>query len=109
MKRYIIGICLGTIAGILDVLPMVFQKLTWDANISAFSMWIVVGLITSSIDFKIPSILKGILVAFLILFPTAVLIAWKQPFSLIPISAMTLLLGGGLGYLFDRINVKWKN
>ncbi len=43
MKKNKIGILLGVVAGILDVIPMVLQKLTWEANISAFSMWIVVG------------------------------------------------------------------
>jgi hypothetical protein len=42
-KRIMIGVSLGTIAGILDVIPMVAQKLTWDANLSAFSLWIVIG------------------------------------------------------------------
>jgi len=102
-KKRLIGITFGTIAGILDVLPMILQKLSWDANISAFSMWVVVGLIISSTDFKIPSILKGILVSFLILLPTAILIAWKEPMSIIPIVIMTLVLGGGLGFSIDKV------
>ena len=76
-KRKLIGIVFGTIAGILDVTPMIIQKLSLDANISAFSMWVIVGLIISSIDFKIPSVVKGIIVSFLILLPTAILIAEK--------------------------------
>jgi hypothetical protein len=101
-KNRMVGIVLGTIAGILDVVPMIIQKLSWDANLSAFSMWVIVGLIISSIDFKVPSILKGVFVSFLILLPTAILIAWKEPFSLLPISIMTLLLGGGLGFAIDK-------
>lgn len=102
-KRKIIGIAFGTIAGILDVIPMILQKLSWDTNISAFSMWVVVGLILSSIDFKLPSILKGIIVSFLILLPVAILIAWKEPISLLPISIMTLIIGGGLGFSINKI------
>jgi len=103
-KKKLIGIAFGTIAGILDVVPMIIQKLSWDANISAFSMWVIVGLIISSIDFKIPPIFKGVLVSFLILLPTAVLVAWKEPFALLPISIMTLFLGGGLGFAIDKSN-----
>ncbi len=103
-KKKLIGITFGTIAGVLDVIPMIVQKLSWDANISAFSMWVVVGLIISSIDFNMPSIVKGIVVSFLILLPTAILIGWKDPFILLPISAMTLLLGGGLGFAIDNQN-----
>jgi hypothetical protein len=102
-KRKLIGIAFGTIAGILDVIPMIIQKLSLDATISAFSMWVVVGFIISSIDFKLPPIIKGVIVSFLILLPTAILIAWKEPFSLLPISIMTLSLGGGLGFAINKI------
>jgi len=102
MKNKLIGVGFGTIAGIIDVTPMIIQKLTWDANVSAFSMWIIIGLVISSIDFKINSIIKGILISFMILLPSAILIAWKQPFAMLPISFMTLILGGGLGYFIDR-------
>jgi len=34
------GIVFGIIAGVIDVIPMIFQELTWDANISAFSLWV---------------------------------------------------------------------
>jgi len=103
-KKNFIGIAFGTIAGIFDVVPMIMQKLSWDANISAFSMWVIVGLIISSIDFKIPPIIKGVFVSFLVLLPTAILIAWKEPFSLLPISIMTLILGSGLGFAIDKAN-----
>ena len=106
MKNKVLGAGLGTIAGIIDIIPMILQKLTWDANLSAFSMWIIVGLIISSIDFKIPPIVKGIFVSFMILIPSAILIAWKQPFTLIPIAIMTLILGGGLGYFIDKFKAK---
>lgn len=101
-SKYIIGIFFGIIAGILDVIPMLLQKLTWDANLAAFSMWIMVGLFISSTDFKLPSVLKGIVISFLILTPSAVIICWKEPFSIIPISIMTLVLGSGLGYIIEK-------
>jgi hypothetical protein len=104
MKKIKIGILLGIIAGILDVIPMIPQNLTWDANISALIMWIVVGFLISTIDLKINSIIKGILIAFLVLLPTAVLIGWKEPISLIPITLMTTILGGLLGYFNLRFN-----
>jgi uncharacterized membrane protein len=62
------------VAGIIDVIPMLMQNLTWDANLSAFAMWIVVGFLISTSDLKINSIIKGILTAFLVLLPTAILI-----------------------------------
>jgi hypothetical protein len=102
MKKIKIGILLGVIAGIIDVIPMIIQKLTWDANISAFAMWIVVGFLIATIELKLNSIIKGILIAFLVLLPTAILIGWKEPFSLIPIFVMTTILGGLLGFSIQK-------
>ena len=104
MRKKISGILLGAAAGVIDVIPMILQGLTWDANLSAFTMWIVVGFLVASVDFKINPILKGILVAFLVLLPTAVIIGWKEPFSLIPIAVMTFILGGGLGVFHSKLN-----
>ena len=103
MKKILTGIFIGIIAGILDVIPMIIQKLTWDANISAFSMWVIIGIITATIDLKLNPIIKGILIAFLVLFPAAMLIGWKEPVSLIPISIMTLILGGLQGFSIDKL------
>lgn len=96
------GIGFGVIAGILDVIPMILQKLTWDANLSAFSMWVIIGFILSVSELKLNSIFKGIMVSFLILLPSAILIGWKEPISLIPISVMTLILGSLSGYFIDK-------
>ena len=103
MKTIIIGIILGIAAGIIDVIPMIIKKLTWDANISAFSMWVIVGFFIATIDLNMNPILKGILISFLVLIPCAVLIGWKEPKSLIPIFVMTLILGGLLGFLLPRL------
>ena len=106
MKKVKIGILLGIVAGIIDVIPMIIQKLTWDANISAFIMWIVVGFLISSLDLKMNSIIKGILIAFLVLLPTGILIGWKEPVSLIPIAIMTTILGGLLGFSIHKLSEK---
>jgi uncharacterized membrane protein len=106
MQKIKIGLLLGMVAGIIDVIPMLMQNLTWDANLSAFAMWIVVGFLISTSDLKINSIIKGILTAFLVLLPTAILIGWKEPVSLIPVTIMTTILGGLLGFSINRILVQ---
>jgi hypothetical protein len=105
MKKIRIGLIVGVIAGIFDVIPMIVQGLSWDANFSAFTMWVIVGVLTATTDIKLKSALKGILIAFLILLPTAILIGWKEPLSLIPIGLMTIILGSITGFLID----KWIN
>ena len=103
MKKNIIkGISLGVVVGIIDVIPMLMQRLTWDANISAFLMWVAIGFILSITELKMNTILKGIMISFLVLLPAAILIGWKEPVSLVPIIIMTTILGRALIYLIHR-------
>jgi len=101
-KKIFIGIGFGVLAGLVDIIPMIIQNLPWDANLSAFAMWIVVGICIASIDWRINRILKGIIISFLIFLPSGILIGWKEPLSLIPISIMTLILGGLSGYFISK-------
>lgn len=108
-KKTTIGVLLGAAAGTLDVIPMIIQNLTWDANLSAFAMWVIVGFFYSVVNIKLNVVIKGIFIAFLLLTPTAILIAWREPISLIPIFIMTVVLGSALGWSFTVIvkNIKF--
>lgn len=108
MNKIKVGIIFGVIVGIIDVILMILQKLTWDANLSAFSLWIIAGFLIATSNLKLSRVIKGIIISFLILIPTAFLIGWHQPVSLIPIGVMTLILGGALGYFIDRFGDKEK-
>jgi len=99
MNKMIFGLLIGALAGVIDVIPMLLQKLSWDADLSAFVMWLIVGFLVSVVDIKVGSVPKGILIAFLVLAPTAIIIGAQEPISLIPIFIMTLILGSGVGYL----------
>ncbi|MFC1540804.1 hypothetical protein ACFL4J_02065, partial [Candidatus Margulisiibacteriota bacterium] len=81
MKKIQAGLLFGTIAGLIDVVPMIVQKLSWDANLSAFTMWVVVGFLVAVTEIKMNSVLKGILIAFLVLLPAAIIIAAEEPAS----------------------------
>lgn len=105
-KKITTGILLGIAAGLIDVTPMVIQKLTWDANFSAFTMWVIIGFLISITDLKINSIIKGIIISYLALAPCAILIGWKEPKSLIPIIAITTILGALLGFSINKITNK---
>ncbi|OFX43126.1 MAG: hypothetical protein A2046_13175 [Bacteroidetes bacterium GWA2_30_7] len=106
MNKKLLGILLGIIAGIIDVIPMIIQDLSWDACLSAFSMWVVVGFFIASINLRINAIFKGIIVAFLTLLPCAIIIGSQEPYTLIPICITTTILGGLLGILINKISTK---
>jgi hypothetical protein len=102
-KKIIIGLVIGLIAGIIDLIPMLIQKLTWDANLSAFSMWIVIGFLLAITNLKMKGIFNGLAIALLVLVPNLFIIGWKEPLSIIPILIMTVILGSCCGYFYQRL------
>jgi hypothetical protein len=102
MKKIRLGMLLGIFAGIIDVIPMIIQKLSWEANISAFTFWIVCGFVIASSNIKPKGVLKGTLISFIMLIPLAIIIGWKQPASLVPIIVMNIVLGSLLGFFIEK-------
>ena len=106
MNRIVAGLFGGVVAGMLDIIPMILQKLSWVANLSAFTMWIIIGLLIATNNLKLPSIIKGILISILVLIPTAIIIGSKEPKSLIPITIMTIILGSISGIAINKLIIK---
>jgi len=102
MKKTHLGILFGTIAGIIDLIPMIIQKLTWDANLSAFTFWIIAGFFIATTNIRLKGALKGIVISILLIIPLAFIIGWQEPSSLIPITIINLILGSALGFLVDK-------
>ena len=102
-RKILTGLLIGLAAGIIDVIPMIIQGLTWDANLAAFSMWIIIGFFLSVTNMKIKGVLKGLVISFLVLIPNLFIIGWKEPKSLIPIFIMTIILGSLAGFVYQKI------
>ena len=102
-NNILLGLILGIVIGILDVIPMVVQGLTWDANLSAFFLWVVSGFMLATSNLKLRPAAKGIVIAFLCLLPSIFIIGWQEPVSLVPVGIMTLILGALLGFSYGRL------
>jgi hypothetical protein len=102
-NNIVVGLLLGIVMGVIDVIPMMLQGLTWDANLSAFFLWIVAGFMLATSDLKLRPILKGNVIAFLCLLPSVFIIGWHDPISLVPIGIMTLILGSVLGFSYGKL------
>lgn len=102
IKKIKLGISFGVIAGIIDVIPMIAQKLTWDANLSAFALWVIIGFFISTLNIKLKGALKGLVVSIILLIPIAFLVWWNDNSSIIPMTISTVILGSLLGFLIDK-------
>lgn len=102
MENIILTLIIGVLAGIIDVVPMIIQKMDKYSIISAFVQWMVVTFVIMNIDLGVASWLKGLIVAVLMASPIAVLIAKKEPKSVMPILIMSVVLGSIVGFAGDK-------
>lgn len=97
MKKILIAILIGATAGIIDVIPMLIQNLTWQENLSAFLHWIALGILIPCINWRICPWLKGLLVAEITALPIAILMLKEEPIAALPILLFSAVLGSLVG------------
>lgn len=92
---------IGLVAAIIDVTPMVLQKLPTSACISAGIHWVVLGVLIPSVQWDMLPWVKGILIALMALLPVAVLVWEDDKKALIPMVIFSIILGAGVGLAGD--------
>ncbi len=103
MDKLIKSLLLGTAAGIIDVIPMVLQGLSWQANVSAMIHWIGLSVIITYARLPLSGWLSGIILGLLTGIPLAVLATETVATAWIPITISSILLGGLLGLMSERL------
>ena len=104
MKTVFLSLLLGCIAGIIDITPMIIQKLDKFSIVSAFMQWVILGFIITYI--KIPGVdgrLKGLITAVILSLPIIILVAKSDPKSVIIILGMSAILGSLVGFFSTKI------
>ncbi|MFC2104576.1 hypothetical protein ACFLS4_04405 [Bacteroidota bacterium] len=96
MNDIFIALIIGIIAGIIDVIPMLIQKLNKYASLSAFMHWIVLGLIIPFVSWNIDPWLKGLIIGELLAIPVIIIVMQNDKKSVLPILLMSALLGIGV-------------
>jgi len=98
MDEFLIALIIGIIAGIIDVIPMIIQKMEKSANLSAFIHWVVMGLIIPFVSWNITPWLKGLIIAEISVIPVLLIVTTKDKKAVIPITIMSAFLGVGVGW-----------
>ncbi len=97
MNNILIALCIGVVAGIIDVTPMIIQKLDKTANWSAFIHWVVLGLIIPFVHWDIDPWLKGLIIGVLTTVPVMIIVAQNDKKAIIPMTLFSAILGIGVG------------
>ena len=93
MNEILIALTIGIVAGIIDVVPMIIQKMEKTANLSAFAHWVVLGLIIPFVSWDIAPWLKGLIIAEISAIPILFIVAAKDKKAILPITIMSAILG----------------
>jgi hypothetical protein len=96
MEKILIALCIGIVAGLIDVTPMIIQKLDKTACWSAFVHWVVLGLIIPFVHWEIQPWLKGLIIGELSVIPIMIIVFAKDKKALIPMSIFSAILGIGV-------------
>lgn len=98
MKELSFSILIGIIAGIVDIIPMIIQKLDKRAIISAFLQYFFVSIVI--INISLPNIiwwLKGGLVSFALSLPVLVILPGSERKAIPVIALMSIIIGTMVG------------
>lgn len=105
MKKYISGISIGALAGVINCLFLLMASdLEVTVFISSFISWIVIGFLISTVDFKTSGLIKGIVVSFFITMPSLVYTIKATVLGALWTIFTTLLIGAFLGFLIEKVN-----
>jgi len=98
MKELLLTLLIGSIAGIIDILPMIKMKLDKYAISSAFTFYFVMPFIIFNLGL-LNNLwwLKGGLITLVLAIPTTILASKADKKAVIPISIMAVALGTGIG------------
>lgn len=94
---------IGTAAGILDAIPMVFMGTSWQTSLSAFLHWVAMGIVITYARLPLPGWISGLILAVLTGIPLAILATETDPTAFVPILTSSVILGGLLGLIAEKL------
>ena len=99
MKEILLTILIGSIAGVIDILPMLKMKLDRYALSSAFTFYFVMPFIIFNLGL-LGNLwwLKGGLITLVLSIPTTILASKADKKAILPISIMAVVLGTLIGF-----------
>ena len=97
MKELFIALMIGIAAGIIDVIPMILQKLDRRANLSAFLHYVALGLIIPFVNWGIAPWLTGLIIAILTAIPIMIIVVPHDKKAIVPMLVLAAVLGSGIG------------
>jgi len=103
MKKIVFALATGVIAGGVDILPMVLNKMDWYSTSSAFVHWIALGIIIPYVSWKIVPWAKGVVIAVITSLPIMLIVAKEDVTAIAPMLIFSVVLGALLGFCSNKL------
>ncbi|WP_285905607.1 hypothetical protein [Pseudodesulfovibrio pelocollis] len=103
MDIFIKALLLGTAAGIIDVIPLVFQGAGWHLCVAALLRWMGLGIIITYARMPVSGWFTGLVIGLLTGIPFTVLASETTPSATASLLLASLVLGGLLGLASDKL------
>ena len=97
MNPIFIAALIGLVAGPIDVIPMILQKLDRRSCVSAFLQYFALGLIIPFVSWDLHPCVKGLIIAELMAIPVMILVFPSDRKAVIPMTIFAAILGAGIG------------
>lgn len=97
MKGLLVGVAIGFIAGMIDVIPMLIRRLSKESCWSAFIHYFVLGLIIPFVHIDLFPWMKGAIIAVLTALPIIILVYPQDKKAIVPMIISSLILGSAIG------------
>jgi len=99
MNDFLIASVIGLTAGLIDIIPMIIQKLDRRDTISAFVHYFVLGLIIPFVNWGLAPWITGIVIALFTSIPIMIIVYPRDKKAIIPMVVFSLILGAGIGMI----------
>jgi hypothetical protein len=103
MTSFLNAIIIGLVAGIIDIIPMIIQKINSRDIVSAFIHYLALGVIIPYVSWDICQWMKGSIIALLTSIPIMIIVYLRDKKAIVPMIVFSILLGAGIGYVGTQI------
>jgi hypothetical protein len=98
MTNFLIALGIGVAAGIIDVVPMLLQKMDKFSCLSAFFHWVVLGLIIPFVNWgHMAPWMKGLILGELAAIPIILMVFPQDRKAVLPMVIFSAVLGIAVG------------
>ncbi len=97
MNDIFIALTIGFIAGLVDIVPMIIQKLNKQDTLSSFLHYLALGIIIPYVHWGTAPWIKGIVIALITAIPIMIIVYKTDKKAVLPMIVFSLILGAGIG------------